>query len=85
MTQANTTMAQRAYVMARKPARHRMERIEMRALVWLTYPLFLCVAVLSRLGLKRARFAAVVSARPVSVFAEARQTALATIPSAFRG
>jgi hypothetical protein len=85
MTQVDHYMAQRSYTAARKPASHRMERIEMRGLVWLTYPLFLAVAALSRLGLTRSRFAAVVSERPVSVFAEARQTAEATILSAFRG
>jgi hypothetical protein len=63
----------------------KLERIEMKALVVLTYPLFLAVAALSRLGLRRPSFRAVVRGQPVSVFTEARQTAEATIPSAFRG
>jgi hypothetical protein len=63
----------------------RVERFEMKALVLLTYPLFLAVAVLRRLGLGRASFGAVVQGAPVNVFTEARQTAEATIPSAFRG
>jgi hypothetical protein len=63
----------------------RLERLEIRALVILTYPLFLAVALLRRLGVGRPRFGAVVSGAPVSVFTEARQTAEATIPSAFRG
>jgi hypothetical protein len=63
----------------------RLERIEMKALVVLTYPLFLVVAALARLGLRRSSFGAVVRGQPVSVFTEARQTAEATIPSAFRG
>jgi hypothetical protein len=65
--------------------RRSLERIEVRILVALTYPLFLTVAVLSRLGLRRSGFAAVVSTRSRSVFAEARETAEATIPSAFLG
>ncbi|MGL4243687.1 MAG: hypothetical protein ACRCTI_21440 [Beijerinckiaceae bacterium] len=73
----------------RSGAGRRVERFEMKALVLLTYPLFLAVAVLSRalalLGLRRPRFGAVVRGAPVSVFAEARQTAEATIPLAFRG
>jgi hypothetical protein len=63
----------------------RLERFEIRALVLLTYPLFLAVAVLRRMGVGRPGFGAVVSGAPVSVFTEARQTAEATIPSAFRG
>jgi hypothetical protein len=67
----------------------RVERFEMKTLVVLTYPLFLAVAVLTRAlafaGLRRPRFGAVVRGQPVNVFAEARQTAEATIPSAFRG
>jgi hypothetical protein len=63
----------------------KVERLEMKALVILTYPLFLAVAVMSRLGLRRSTFGAVVKGQPVSVFTEARQTAEATIPSAFRG
>jgi hypothetical protein len=63
----------------------RLERLEMKTLVVLTYPLFLAVAVLSRMGLGRARFGSVVQGSPVNVFTEARQTAEATIPSAFRG
>jgi hypothetical protein len=63
----------------------RIERLEIRALVILTYPLFLAVAVLRRLGVGRPGFGAVVKGAPVSVFTEARQTAEATIPSAFRG
>lgn len=71
---------------ARRPARRRsLERIEVRILVALTYPLFLAVAVLSRLGLRRSGFEAVCSTRSRSVFAEARETAEATIPSAFLG
>jgi hypothetical protein len=71
---------------AKRPARRRsLERIEVRILVALTYPLFLAVAILSRLGLRRSGFAAVVSTRSGSVFAEARETAEATIPSAFLG
>jgi hypothetical protein len=62
-----------------------LERIEMRLLVALTYPLFLAVAVVSRLGLRRPSFNSVVSTRSRSIFAEARETAEATIPSAFRG
>jgi hypothetical protein len=62
-----------------------LERIEMRLLVALTYPLFLAVAIASRLGLRRPSFNAVVSTRSKSVFAEARETAEATIPSAFLG
>ena len=73
----------------RKPRRRRaargLQRIEMRLLVALTYPLFLTVAALSRLGLRRRSFDAVVSVGPRSIFAEARETAEATIPSAFRG
>ncbi|MGL4280063.1 MAG: hypothetical protein ACRCS0_06835 [Albidovulum sp.] len=63
----------------------KVERFEMKALVILTYPLFLAVAVLSRMGLRRSRFGVVVQGQPVNVFTEARQTAEATIPSAFRG
>ncbi len=85
MTQVESYLAQRAYAPARKPSKHRVERIEMRALVWATYPLFLGVAAASRLGLTRFRYAAAASGRPVSVFTEARQTAEATIPAAFRG
>ncbi len=62
-----------------------LERIEVRLLVVLTYPLFLAVAVASRLGLRRSSFKSVVSTRSKSVFAEARETAEATIPSAFLG
>jgi hypothetical protein len=62
-----------------------LERIEMRLLVALTYPLFLAVAIASRLGLRRPSFNSVVSTRSKSVFAEARETAEATIPSAFLG
>ena len=69
----------------RRRAARGLERIEMRLLVALTYPLFLTVAALSRLGLRRRAFDAVVSVRPRSIFAEARETAEATIPSAFRG
>jgi hypothetical protein len=63
----------------------KVERIEMKALVVLTYPLFLTVAVLSRLGLRRSSFGSVIATKSLSVFAEARETAEATIPSAFRG
>jgi hypothetical protein len=63
----------------------RLERLEMRVLVALTFPLFLIVAIANRLGLRRSSFAAVTAIRPRSVFAEARMTAEATIPSAFRG
>jgi hypothetical protein len=70
-------------------AGRRIERFEMKALVILTYPLFLAVAVSSRaltlLGLRRPRFGAVVRGEQPNVFAEARQTAEATIPLAFRG
>ncbi len=69
----------------RRSSGRRIERFEMRALVVLTYPLFLTVAVLRRLGVGRPPFGAVVTGSPVSVFTEARQTAEATIPSAFRG
>jgi hypothetical protein len=69
----------------RRDPNRRLERFEMRLLVALTYPLFLAVAILSRLGLRRSSFNAVVSSRPKSVFAEARETAEATIPSAFQG
>jgi hypothetical protein len=69
----------------RRTAGRKVERFEMRALVLLTYPLFLAVAVLRRLGFGRPPFGAVVTGQPVSVFTEARQTAEATIPSAFRG
>lgn len=73
-----------------RPARRRkggrgLERVEMRLLVALTYPLFLAVAIAARMGLRRPGFDAVVAARRRSVFAEARETAEATIPSAFRG
>jgi hypothetical protein len=70
---------------ARLKGGRRLERFEMRALVIVTYPLFLAVAVLRRLGVGKPRFGAVVKGAPVSVFTEARQTAEATIPSAFRG
>jgi hypothetical protein len=70
---------------ARSRAGRRVERLEIRALVIVTYPLFLAVAVLRRLGVGRPGFGAVVTGAPVSVFTEARQTAEATIPSAFRG
>jgi hypothetical protein len=70
---------------ARGRGDRRLERFEMKALVILTYPLFLAVAVLRRAGFGRPRFGAVVKGAPVSVFTEARQTAEATIPSAFRG
>jgi hypothetical protein len=69
----------------RKGRGRKLERIEMRLLVGLTYPLFLMVAIANRLGLRRPAFDAVVSTRSRSVFAEARETAEATIPSAFRG
>jgi hypothetical protein len=72
-------------VSQRQRAGRSLERIEMRLLVVLTYPLFLAVAVASRLGLRRPSFNAVVSTRSKSVFAEARETAEATIPSAFLG
>ena len=72
-------------VRGRRKARRGLQRIEMRLLVALTYPLFLAVAAMSRLGLRRRSFDAVVSVRPRSIFAEARETAEATIPSAFRG
>jgi len=62
-----------------------LETIEVRLLVALTYPLFLAVAILSRLGLRRPGFGAVFSALPRSLFAEAWETAEATIQSAFRG
>jgi hypothetical protein len=83
-------MPRRADAMTRREYRvHRtgrkVERLEMKALVILTYPLFLVVASLRRMGVGRPRFGAVVSGAPVSVFTEARQTAEATIPSAFRG
>jgi hypothetical protein len=82
-------MPRRAAPGGRTSGGRRMERIEMKALVILTYPLFLVVAVVSRAltlaGLRRPRFGAVVRGAPVNVFAEARQTAEATIPSAFRG
>jgi hypothetical protein len=78
-------LPRRAASRGRSGAGRRLERIEMKALVVLTYPLFLAVAALSRLGLRRARYGAVVSSQPLSIFTEARQTAEATIPSAFRG
>jgi hypothetical protein len=78
-------MPRRAGAGGRAGGGRRVERLEMKALVILTYPLFLSVAVLSRLGLRRSAFGAVVKGQPVSVFTEARQTAEATIPSAFRG
>jgi hypothetical protein len=78
-------LPRRAVSRGRSGAGRRIERIEMKALVVLTYPLFLAVAALSRLGLRRARYGAVVRGAPVSIFTEARQTAEATIPSAFRG
>ncbi|MGL5138949.1 MAG: hypothetical protein ACRC7G_14420 [Beijerinckiaceae bacterium] len=68
-----------------KSFHRRLERIEMRVLVALTFPLFLIVAIANRLGLRRSSFAAVTAITPRSVFAEARMTAEATIPSAFRG
>lgn len=73
-----------------RPSRRRrggrkLEALEMRLLVASTYPLFLAVAMLSRLGLRRPGFGSVVAARPRSVFREARETAEATIPCAFRG
>jgi hypothetical protein len=70
---------------ARARGGRRLERFEMRALVVLTYPLFLAVAVLRRLGVGKPPFGAVVRGAPVNIFTEARQTAEATIPSAFRG
>jgi hypothetical protein len=69
----------------RASQRRSLERVEMRLLVAVTYPLFLVVAIASRLGLRRSSFNAVVSTRSRSVFAEARETAEATIPSAFLG
>jgi hypothetical protein len=78
-------MPRRAVARGRAGGGRRIERFEMKALVILTYPLFLVVAVLARLGLRRSSFGAVVRGQPVSVFTEARQTAEATIPSAFRG
>jgi hypothetical protein len=78
-------LPRRAVSRGRSGAGRRIERVEMKALVVLTYPLFLVVAALSRLGLRRARYGAVVRGQPVSIFTEARQTAEATIPSAFRG
>jgi hypothetical protein len=69
----------------RASQRRSLERIEMRLLVAVTYPLFLVVAIASRLGLRRSSFNSVVSTRSRSVFAEARETAEATIPSAFLG
>ncbi len=78
-------MPRRAAPRGRSGGGRKLERIEMKALVVLTYPLFLVVAVLSRLGLRRSSFGAVYAGQPVSVFMEARQTAEATIPSAFRG
>jgi hypothetical protein len=78
-------MPRRAGSGARAGGGRRVERFEMKALVILTYPLFLAVAVLSRMGLRGSRFGAVVRGQQVNVFTEARQTAEATIPSAFRG
>jgi hypothetical protein len=72
-------------VLHRRRGGSNLERIEMRFLVALTYPLFLAVAIASRLGLRRSSFNSVVSTRSKSVFAEARETAEATIPSAFLG
>jgi len=67
-------------------ASHRLaERIEFRALLVLTYPLFLAVAVANRLAPKRAHAAATRFAPRGSVFAEARAVAHSTLPYAFMG
>jgi hypothetical protein len=86
MTFQSTAGSRPSFYRGRGKAVHRrLERFEMRVLVALTFPLFLIVAIANRLGLRRSSFAAVTAIRPRSVFAEARMTAEATIPSAFRG
>lgn len=61
------------------------ERWEFRALVVVTYPLFLAVACLSRLLPRRLRFTPTGVGGRMSVFTEARQAAHTTLPFAFMG
>lgn len=70
----------------RTTARPRVtERWEFRALVVVTYPLFLTVTLLSRLLPTRLRFMPTSVGGRMSVFAEARAAAHTTLPFAFMG
>lgn len=61
----------------------RMDRIEFRLLMLLTFPFFLCLTCLSRLV--RDRGAPAGGQGSGSVFAEARAAAASAIPFAFMG
>jgi hypothetical protein len=61
------------------------ERWQFKALVVLTYPLFLAVTLLSRLAPRRPRFMPTTVGRRMNVFAEARAAAHTTLPFAFMG
>jgi hypothetical protein len=61
------------------------DRWEFHALVALTYPLFLLVALASRLSPRRPRFLPTSVGGRRSVFAEARAAAHTTLPFAFMG
>jgi hypothetical protein len=67
-----------------RPARI-TERWEFHALVFVTYPLFLAVTLLSRVMPRRFRFMPTGAGGRMSVFAEARAAAHTTLPFAFMG
>ncbi|MFN4018854.1 MAG: hypothetical protein ACK4JB_26205 [Reyranella sp.] len=66
-----------------QPRSRRMDRIEFRLLMLLSFPIFLFVACASRLMRDRTALAA--GRRGGSVFAEARTAAASAIPFAFMG
>lgn len=66
-----------------QPRSRRMDRLEFRLLMMLSFPIFLFVACGSRL--MRDRTAEVGGRRDGSVFAEARAAAASAIPFAFMG
>jgi hypothetical protein len=61
------------------------ERWQFKALVVLTYPLFLTVTLLSRLAPRRLSFMPTAVGQRMGVFAEARAAAHTTLPFAFMG
>lgn len=65
------------------PRSRRMDRIEFRLLMLLSYPFFLVTTCLSRMVRDRGAHAG--SQGSGSVFAEARAAAASTIPFAFMG
>jgi hypothetical protein len=66
-----------------QPRSRRMDRLEFRLLMLLSFPIFLVVACVSRLT--RDRSAEVGARSEGSVFAEARAAAASAIPFAFMG